>query len=165
MEKSLYVRIKNEKDYKSMVTSAMLGDWMFSFPNGIIPDYNAIKKHYHGNSKPLLHLFYNDITGGYEMSVTTAAIEKTYPTINNVSPVNWEDVTFSMVEDIFGSKSENENKESAERLAKAIKRLANNPESLGNFENYLAAHFDKWLATWVTTPAGMASEFEMFAEM
>lgn len=60
---------------------------------------------------------------------------------------------------------ENENRQNAERLVKAIKRLANNPENLDNFENYLAAHFDKWLATWVTTPAGMASEFEMFAEM
>ena len=64
-----------------------------------------------------------------------------------------------------GKQMENENRQNAERLAKAIKRLANNPENLGNFENYLAAHFDKWLATWVTTPAGMASEFEMFAEM
>ena len=59
----------------------------------------------------------------------------------------------------------NENRENAERLVNAIKRLANNPENLNNFECYLAKHFDKWLATWVTTPAGMASEFEMFAEM
>jgi hypothetical protein len=60
---------------------------------------------------------------------------------------------------------ENENRQNAERLAKAIKRLANNPENLDNFENYLAAHFDKWLATWATTPAGMVNDFEIFAEM
>ena len=60
---------------------------------------------------------------------------------------------------------ENENRQNAERLVMAIKRLANNPEALDNFESYLSRHFDKWLATWVTTPEGMASEFEMFAEM
>ena len=60
---------------------------------------------------------------------------------------------------------ENENRESAERLVNAIKRLANNPENLDNFESYLSHCFDKWLATWVTTPAGMANEFETFAEM
>lgn len=59
----------------------------------------------------------------------------------------------------------NINERNAKRLTKAIKRLANNPEALDNFENYLSCHFDKWLATWVTTPTGMANEFEMFAEM
>ena len=58
-----------------------------------------------------------------------------------------------------------ENTINAARLMKAIKRLAKDTEAADNFESYLSRHFDKWIEKWVTTPAGMASEFENFANM
>ena len=40
---------------------------------------NDFYKWYHGNSKPILHIFYNDINGKNELQLTTKAIIKTYP--------------------------------------------------------------------------------------
>lgn len=36
-------------------------------------------KWYHGNSKPILHIFYNDINGKNELQMTTKSIIRTYP--------------------------------------------------------------------------------------
>ena len=53
-----------------------------SFPGENIVKYSfdRFKKHFHGNSKLLLHIFYNTITGKYDMQVTTRTIDKTYKT-------------------------------------------------------------------------------------
>ena len=39
----------------------------------------AFYSYYHGNSKPILHIFYNDITGKNDIQYTTESITKTYP--------------------------------------------------------------------------------------
>ena len=41
--------------------------------------FEEAKGNYHGNSKLILHLFYNNITGRNEMQYTTKTIIKTYP--------------------------------------------------------------------------------------
>lgn len=53
-----------------------------TFPGENIVNYSfdKFKSHFHGNSKLLLHVFYNTITGKYDMQVTTKTIEKTYKT-------------------------------------------------------------------------------------
>ena len=52
--------------------------WATDFPNHE-PTYDEAKSWYHGNSKLLLHLFYNSILNRLEMSVTTKAVIKTFP--------------------------------------------------------------------------------------
>ena len=38
---------------------------------------------YHGNSRPILHVFYNNINGKNEIQYTTASVIKTYPQHKN----------------------------------------------------------------------------------
>lgn len=52
--------------------------WGTDFPKHE-PTYEEAKAWYHGNSKLILHLMYNNITCRKEMVVTTKAIIKTYP--------------------------------------------------------------------------------------
>jgi hypothetical protein len=40
-------------------------------------------KFYHGNSKPILHIFFNHINGKNEIQFTTQSITKTYPQYRN----------------------------------------------------------------------------------
>jgi len=102
--KDLYIRIRNAEEYKDIVTGAYVSPWLFCFPNKIIPTFEEIKKNYHGNSKPLIHLFYNSLTRAYEMQATTASIEKSYPQIKNVKAINWEDVDYELCCRVFGEK-------------------------------------------------------------
>lgn len=41
-------------------------------------------KYYHGNSKPLLHVYYNPITGKNEIQFTNLTTMRTYPQYRNV---------------------------------------------------------------------------------
>ena len=102
MKQDLYIRIIDEIQYKSIVVCCMISPWMFSFPNRIVPLYQEVKKYYHGNNKLLMHLFFNDITGSYEMQVTTESTEKSYPHINSLHVVDWESVNYDFVASIFG---------------------------------------------------------------
>lgn len=52
--------------------------WATDFPKHE-PTFKEAKSWYHGNSKLLLHLFYNSILNRLEMNVTTKTIMKTYP--------------------------------------------------------------------------------------
>lgn len=56
-------------------------------------------------------------------------------------------------------------KEQAATVAAAILKMANNPSSLENFENYLSMHFDKWLEKWAYDPDNMACEFKEFSKI
>lgn len=47
----------------------------------------------------------------------------------------------------------------------AIQTIANKPANIANLENYLSIHFPAWLARWANTPADMAEELRLFAEM
>lgn len=104
----LYVRIPDEQTYNEAVISALVSPWLFSFPNRKIippPQYGEIKKNYHGNSKPLLHLFYNDITKCHEMQVTTATIAKSYPHIRNkrLNIIDFDELNYDLCCKVFGN--------------------------------------------------------------
>ena len=100
--KSLYIKLPNAETFKKAVAGAMLSEYMFSFPNDIIPRFETARGWYHKNSKLLLHLFYNDITRRYEMQITTAAIEKSYPQINKVVARDLASVDFKVLRGAFG---------------------------------------------------------------
>nr|DAU28085.1 MAG TPA: hypothetical protein [Caudoviricetes sp.] len=53
----------------------------------------------------------------------------------------------------------------ATEFCKAIKRLAENPDSLENLESYLSGHFQSWLEKFADTPENIAAELAAFAEM
>ena len=55
--------------------------------------------------------------------------------------------------------------ESAKMLCDAIRKFADNPDAIDNFEYYLTRHFRSWLECWADTPEGMASEFKQFASI
>lgn len=55
-------------------------------------------------------------------------------------------------------------KEAAE-FCKAIKRLAENPDSLENLESYLSGHFQFWLEKFADKPENISAELAAFAEM
>jgi hypothetical protein len=59
----------------------------------------------------------------------------------------------------------NNNKENSQALITAIKKLAENPEALENFANYLNHHFDVWFEKYVNTAEGLVSEFKEFSEI
>ena len=100
--KGLYINVNDAESYKSAITSAMLSEYMFSFPGNIIPRFCDAKKWYHGNSKLLLHMFYNDITRKYELSITTASVEKSYPQIKSVIARDLDSVDCFVLRDVFG---------------------------------------------------------------
>lgn len=68
----------------------------------IVEHETDIKKRFHGNSKLLLHLFYNSITGKYEMQATTKSTELSYPQINKVDIVAWDSVNYDVCCKVFG---------------------------------------------------------------
>lgn len=51
--------------------------WATDFPRE--PTFKECKGFYHWNSKLLIHAFFNNITGRYEMVATTLSVLKTYP--------------------------------------------------------------------------------------
>lgn len=46
--------------------------------------YEEFKKNYHGNSKMILHFFYNNIINRKEISYGTRSVYKTYPQFKNI---------------------------------------------------------------------------------
>lgn len=52
--------------------------WATDFPNHE-PTFKECKGFYHGNSKLLIHTFFNDITNRHEMSAATMSVLTTYP--------------------------------------------------------------------------------------
>jgi hypothetical protein len=59
----------------------------------------------------------------------------------------------------------NTNKEISRVLIAAIKRLAENPEALENFENYLDHHYDVWFEKYANTPENLVFELRHFSEI
>lgn len=57
------------------------------------------------------------------------------------------------------------NQENAKRLADAIRKFAENPENIDNFEGYLSNHFDAWMKKFAYDPYSLANEFQTFANM
>lgn len=57
------------------------------------------------------------------------------------------------------------NKENAALTVAAIRRFAENPEALENFESYLTQHYDIWLTKYANTPDGLTAELSHFAHI
>lgn len=63
------------------------------------------------------------------------------------------------------SGSQYQFEEEAADFCKAIKRLAENPDSLENLESYLSGHFQSWLEKFANKPENIAAELAAFTEM
>lgn len=50
---------------------------------------DAFFSYYHGNSKPLIHVFYNPINGKNEMQLTNLTTMRTYPQYRRVKATNY----------------------------------------------------------------------------
>ena len=74
---------------------------------------------------------------------------------------NGDRVPINSSDDIQDYKYLNE----ATRLAEAIKKIASNPDTLDNFESYVAIHGDDWFSAYVTDLNGLVSEFEQFSNI
>lgn len=53
----------------------------------------------------------------------------------------------------------------AKAFTTAIQTIANKPEQLENMENYLAHHFDVWMEKYASSPEGLVSELQQFADV
>lgn len=50
-------------------------------------------------------------------------------------------------------------------LIEALKRFAENPETIENFSAYLDRHFTAWCEKWAKTPDGFISELDHFSRV
>ena len=57
----------------------------------------------------------------------------------------------------------NNNEINSKALCDAIRKFADNPAAIENFESYLDHHFDTWYEKFASTPDGLISEFNMFS--
>lgn len=64
-----------------------------------------------------------------------------------------------------GGNAMADNERNAEKVAEAIKRLAEEPAALENFKSYLTRHFSTWLKEYASTPDGLANELEAFSKI
>jgi len=55
--------------------------------------------------------------------------------------------------------------EQAKELCEAIKKIANNEDTLTNFECYLSIHFNEWFEKFCKTPNGLLSELTHFSNI
>jgi hypothetical protein len=78
-------RANTETDFNRVVSNLKkLGYvWATDFPRE--PTFEECKRFYHGNSKLLIHAFFNDITDKHEMSATTISVLKTYPQYKGIN--------------------------------------------------------------------------------
>ena len=103
----VYVRVNNEEEYRKEVVSFMRSPWLFSFVGNTIPKFDEVKKHYHGNSKILIHAYFNRITKEHELQITTRATEKSCPSIpRNFKVYNARELGYDDCIRIFGDPEE-----------------------------------------------------------
>lgn len=57
----------------------------------------------------------------------------------------------------------NNNEINSKALCDAIRKFAENPTAIENFESYLSYHFDKWYTKFASTPEGLIDEFNRFS--
>lgn len=79
-------RANTENDFNRVVSNLKkIGYvWATDFPNHE-PTFKECKSFYHGNSKLLIHTFFNDILQRHEMSATTLSVLKTYPQYKRIN--------------------------------------------------------------------------------
>ena len=77
--------VSNRKLFNKRVSQAKANGYVWA---GGLPDldqsFDRHKGMYHGNSKLILHLYYNTITGKKEMCSTTKSVLKSYPQYRNL---------------------------------------------------------------------------------
>lgn len=111
--KEAFIRVDTLDKFKKAICDCYISDWHFDYPNGGIKngfygnaekDFAYFKKLYHGNSKLLLNVFYNEWTRRYEMQVTTAATIRSYPQYKNKKlPIyDNEQLDYEKCVEIFG---------------------------------------------------------------
>lgn len=73
-------KVSTETEFNELVAELKKAGyvWATDFPNHE-PTYKECKSFYHGNSKLLIHAFFNSITSKREFQVTTLSVLKTYP--------------------------------------------------------------------------------------
>lgn len=78
-------RVNTERDFNRVVSNLKkLGYvWATDFPKE--PTFKECKGFYHGNSKLLIHTFYNNIINKNEMAATTLSVLKTYPQYKGIN--------------------------------------------------------------------------------
>ena len=57
----------------------------------------------------------------------------------------------------------NNNEINSKVLCNAIRKFAENPAAIENFEDYLSHHFEIWLEKYASTPDNLANEFKEFS--
>lgn len=79
-------RANTETEFNKVVSNLKkLGYvWATDFPVHE-PTFKECKAFYHGNSKLLIHTFFNDITRKNEMSAATLSVLKTYPQYKGIN--------------------------------------------------------------------------------
>ena len=92
--KEMYLLTNDIVTYVLALTAAHTSAYKFRFPNNIIPSFEEAKNYYHKNSKLLLHLFYNEITGKHEMQLTTKAVSLSYPQNKKINVRGFDAKTF-----------------------------------------------------------------------
>ena len=117
--KEIYIELHNQEEMKKEVFANFISQWAFDFPNMALRrgakeggaafeygkslfEWDRVKKLFHGNSKILLHCFYNDITKKYEMQYTTRSIEKSYPGSKKLKIYQPGEVNFFTMVAVFG---------------------------------------------------------------
>lgn len=56
-------------------------------------------------------------------------------------------------------------KKESKMFIDAIKTISTKENNLDNLEIYLSIHFEKWMQKFANTPAGLAYELKIFADM
>lgn len=95
LETDIFVRWDDIFKMKKLLT--LLYAYGYNFVNGknfdVSQSYGELKeeveaefyKWYHGNSKPILHIFYNRINGKNELQFTTDSVLRTHPQYKKIN--------------------------------------------------------------------------------
>lgn len=97
----IYIRINDEQTFNNAIFKAMVSPWGFVPVGGEPPTFSEAKRYYHGNSKLLLCLFYNDITKKHEMQITTKTVARSYPSTGKMNITDWNDGIYGKLCDVF----------------------------------------------------------------
>lgn len=100
--RELYIRVNNEAAFNDAIYGAMVSPWLFK-PVGVKPPtFSEAKRYYHGISKLLLCLFYNNITKKHEMQITSKTVARSYPSTGKMNITDWNDGIYGKLRETFG---------------------------------------------------------------
>lgn len=78
-------RANTETEFNEIVNELKANGyvWATDFPKE--PTYKECKSMYHGNSKLLIHAFFNDFVNRYEMQAATLSVLESYPQYKGIN--------------------------------------------------------------------------------